>query len=189
MQNKTPFELIAEHDAAKRRYTKDAEGHEHSAENGQFVSGGSESAAEKPKTEETKQKKPKTPKINLPKKSPSSIRVVDYEKAKANYKAKFVPRAPKDGESCLLLGCPQAGAYEFLEYTVGDLLKGYDGNKYVVTAAKPMFTRSGEGGGWKTWEQRVIARPATDMDLAAVGEQQNAQDAETKRVLSQMMDR
>ena len=38
---KTPWQQIAELDAFRRRYTKDAEGHEHSAENGQFVSTGS----------------------------------------------------------------------------------------------------------------------------------------------------
>jgi len=37
---KTPFELIADLRVFRDRYTKDAEGHEHSSENGQFVGSG-----------------------------------------------------------------------------------------------------------------------------------------------------
>jgi hypothetical protein len=58
---------------------------------------------------------------------------------------------------------------------------------YVVTSAKPGYTRAGEG--WKEWEQLVTARLATQDDHDAVAAQKAAQEAETRRVMQASMDR
>ena len=130
-------------------------------------------------------RRPRKPKAasNLPKRQPLSVTVANPDKAKANIKGKYVPRDPKEGEEMLLLKRPQAGAYLFTEYAVGDLIQAVGGliqTRYVVTAAKPGYTRSGEG--WKLWEQLVIARLATEEDIAAVADQAAAQRAEDRMI-------
>lgn len=57
---------------------------------------------------------------------------------------------------------------------------------YVVTAAKPGYTRTWSQGG-KAWEQIVVARRATAADHEAVSGQQAAHDAESRRVMDRMM--
>lgn len=121
--------------------------------------------------------------INLPR-SPSSARVISFAGARENFKAKFVPRPPKDDESMLLIQRPQIGPYDFLEYARGDLITS-SSLPVVVTAAKAGFTRSGEG--WKRWEQLLVVRPANDADHAAVAAQRAEQAAESERVMARMM--
>ena len=56
---KTPWQQIAEFDAYRRRYMKDAEGHEHGAD-GKFTGtggGGSAAAEKKPKKKKTKKER------------------------------------------------------------------------------------------------------------------------------------
>ena len=60
-------------------------------------------------------------------------------------------------------------------------------HSYVVTSAKPGYTRAGEG--WKEWEQLVTARLATQEDHDAVADQKAAHDAESRRVMQAMRDR
>lgn len=116
-------------------------------------------------------KSPRRPKAkNIPAKQPREVTVANHAKLKSAIKSKYVPRPPRDDEATLLLQRPQTGPYQFHEYAVGDLI-----GDHVVTAAKPGFTRGGEG--FKRWEQIVIARPATPDDHNAVAAQRAEQSA------------
>jgi hypothetical protein len=123
--------------------------------------------------------------MNLPKRQPTNVRVISREYAERQIKAKYIPRAPKDGEAMVWLERPQMSSGEFAEFARGDLIRAKDVS-YVVVAAKPGFTRSAEG--WKRWEQILVVRPATEEDEAAVAEQRAAQSAESQRSVSRIMD-
>jgi hypothetical protein len=124
---------------------------------------------------------------HLPK-QPLKILRVTWQSARNTIRPAYVPREPRDGEMLLHLTLPQLASGAFEIYARGDLLR----RRYalpsdvscVVVAAKPGYCRGGEGaGGWRVWEQLVVARLATDRDLAALATEIAAD--ETTRVCSQ----
>ena len=119
--------------------------------------------------------------LNLPRKRPTKIVPISLGEARANFKSKFVPRAPKDGEQILLIQRPQVGPYEFLTYAPGDLIA----DKFVCLSAKAGFTRRSEYG--PRWEQLLLVRAATDEDRAAVAFQRAAEDEDTRLIMDRMM--
>ena len=148
-----------------------------------------EQAAPHPAVEQARAVVAKGPKAKrLPEHQPIGAKIWTHEQARANIKAKYVPRPPKNGETMVVVRRPQTGPYDFAEYGTGDLIRyHHEGTNHhaVVTAAKPGYSRSGEG--WKVREQILVTRPATDADHAAVSSQRSAHEAEHRRVMDRMM--
>ena len=120
--------------------------------------------------------------------TPRGTVVISFERARQTIKAKYVPRPPRDGETLLQVGRPQSASGDFIEYVRGDYLRLSSGPR-VVVAAKPGFSRSGEGGSWMVWEQLLIVRPATQADTDSVAEQVAAEERAGQKVMDDMMSR
>ena len=117
---------------------------------------------------------------------PGSFAERTHEAEKAAIKAKYVPRAPKDGEIVARVDRPQMRSGDFATYERGDYLRvGTDRRFFVIVAAKAGFSRGGEG--WKKWEQIVVAREPNAAELTQIQDHEAVQDEIRLRVMDQMM--
>jgi len=85
---------------------------------------------------------------NLPKANPIESKIVTHAVMGQLIKAKYIPRAPKDGEYMMVIRRPQirvgnygTGTSSFLEYAAGDYIttKAFPGNSTIAEFTPPEF--------------------------------------------------
>ncbi len=125
----------------------------------------------------------------LPEKQPYHTKAVDYERAKAIWGAKLLPRQPKDGETLYRIDRPQrsptgyGGADRgYVEYIRGDMI----GDTVIVVTGRPFRGRI-QGCDGVSQLQYAVCRPATDADRAAVADAKARQAAEGRAVMDSAM--
>ena len=129
----------------------------------------------------------------LPEQQPLKIEQSTHARERECWKAKLIPRPPKDGEVILRLTRPQlapatAGGMDrgFATYARGDLFPANNLRKteWVVVASKPGFTA--RYSHMKYWLQLVVARPATEADRESAVQAPQPEWVEARKALHPM---